>query len=40
MAARVTGMVSAVVTVAVAAVTLYYVIRTGDSGAHTSHNEI
>jgi hypothetical protein len=32
--------VSAVVTVAVAGVTLYYVIRTGDAGAHLSHNEI
>jgi hypothetical protein len=30
----------AVITVAVSAVTLYYVIRTGDAGAHATHNEI
>jgi hypothetical protein len=38
--AGVVKVASAVLTVVVAAVTLYYVIRTGDSGAHTSHNEI
>jgi hypothetical protein len=39
-AAPVARLVGAVATVAVAAVTLYYVIRTGDAGAHVSHNEI
>jgi hypothetical protein len=29
-----------VVTIVVAVVTLYYAIRTGDAGAHVSHNEI
>jgi hypothetical protein len=37
---QVVRLVAAVVTVALAAVTLYYVIRTGDAGARVSHNEI
>ncbi len=36
---RVVQLVAAVVTLALAGVTLYYVIRTGDAGAHLSHVE-
>jgi hypothetical protein len=37
---QVVRLVAAVVMVALALVTLYYVIRTGDAGARVSHNEI
>jgi hypothetical protein len=39
-AARVLPVVAAVASVALAAVTLYYVILTGDAGAHATHPEL
>jgi hypothetical protein len=37
---RLAGLITSVLTVVVALVTLYYVILTGDAGAHASHVEL
>ena len=37
---KIVGLIGTIVTVALAAVTIYYVIRTGDAGARASHEEL